>query len=120
MPLAKILPFDKKSLYKGDIVQLCITSADGVTKALHSLFYLGNSLYISAFGYQEYIKIHELEEGISKYPKTNMMRIVRRDTTKTDPILNWTNGQQSDSFVPLAASYRPKTSHLATLIENNE
>lgn len=67
MPEVKILPFDPASLQKGDIVQFCETCVDGVVKPKHSQFYLGNLLYISAFGSQGNIAIHKLEESISRY-----------------------------------------------------
>lgn len=106
MPEAKTLPFDPASLQKGDIVQFCETSVDDVVKPIHSQFYLGNSLYISAFGYQENIAIHKLEESISKYSEQfNTIRIVRRDKTEIDPVPEWINCPQSDSFFPLIAKF---------------
>ena len=106
MPEAKTLPFDPASLHKGDIVQFCETSVDGVVKPIHSQFYLGNSLYLSAFGYQEDIVIHKLEKSISIYSKQfNTIRIVRRDKTEIDPVPEWINCPQSDSFFPLVARF---------------
>ncbi|WP_257266283.1 hypothetical protein [Endozoicomonas sp. ONNA2] len=106
MPEAKTLPFDPASLQKGDIVQFCETSVDGVVKPIHSQFYLGNSLYISAFGYQSNIAIHKLEESISRYSERfNTIRIVRRDKTEIDPVHEWINCPQSDSFFPLVARF---------------
>ncbi|MBO9481947.1 hypothetical protein [Salinisphaera sp. G21_0] len=95
MPEVKILPFDPASLQKGDIVQFCETCVDGVVKPKHSQFYLGNLLYISAFGSQGNIAIHKLEESISRYSD---FRIVRRDKTEIDSVPEWINCPQSDSF----------------------
>ena len=106
LPEAKILPFDPASLLKGDIVQFCETSDDDVVKPIHSQFYLGNSLYISAFGYLSNIAIHKLEESISRYSELfNTIRIVRRDKTEIDPVPEWINCPQSDAFFPLIAKF---------------
>ncbi|WP_163369562.1 hypothetical protein [Endozoicomonas acroporae] len=105
LPEAKTLPFDPASLLKGDIVQFCETFVDGV-KPIHSQFYLGNSLYISAFGCLSNIAIHKLEESISRYSEQfNTIRIVRRDKTEIDPVPEWINCPQSDSFFPLIAKF---------------